>query len=174
LPTAPSPTTTHLREDGVSDQKLKVQQSRRAAAHALYCGDHHGSVCVCWARRACLGRDSGAGVRVPMVQVRPSSGSSRCWGRRCGDKAIRELGRATGVLSKRGVETIEARLLGDQSVSRALTVATRRACAGVPLRPGPPEGPRRRVLHWRCRARNPKRWTGERRQGNAAARRRWW
>jgi hypothetical protein len=108
LPTAPSPTTTHLREDGVSDQKLKVQQSRRAAAHALYCGDHHGSVCVCWARRACLGSDSGAGVRVPMVQVRPSSGSSRCWGRRCGDKAIRELGRATACDANEGSKRVSA------------------------------------------------------------------
>jgi hypothetical protein len=67
-------------------------------------------------------------VRVSRVRTRQDFRVVECWGKRCGDKAIRELGRATGVLSKRGVETIEARLLGDQSVSRALTVA---ALAGV-------------------------------------------
>jgi hypothetical protein len=40
----------------------------------------------------------------------------RRWGKRCGDKAIRELGQAT-MLSKRGVETSERGCRADQSVS---------------------------------------------------------
>jgi hypothetical protein len=109
---------------------MNVQQGGRGrdGARTLLWRPPWRGVCMLGAEGVSKGETRARAVRVSRVRTRQDFRVVECWGKRCGDKAIRELGRATGVLSKRGVETIEARLLGDQSVSRALTVA---ALAGV-------------------------------------------
>jgi hypothetical protein len=72
-------------------------------------------------------------VRVSRVRTRQSF-RVVCWGRRCGDKAIRELGRATACYPNEGSKRLKR---GYRETSQFLApwlLRRWRALAGVPLR----------------------------------------